>query len=272
MQGYDLRIVAFGDSVTLVENPALNIGTGYVPSLKQIIKQEGVTVLGKGYPFGTTDYLKEMFEEDVIQNKPGAVVICAGGNDLSNKATEICREKGREIYHEMVSKSKDFLRGPTDGPTELFNNCLIEYLKGLNKNRLNEKLFENTVETAFQNLCWMYEMARKNDIFPIAVSVPPVGGELPANFVNAPISSLNSKIGEYCKDDNINIPFVEIYLNLLDPKTGLKRVDCSLEIGDNKFDPNHYNRKGNELIAKAIYEEGIKKIPVIPVKELSLVK
>ena len=242
MQRDDWSIVAFGDSVTLVEDPTQNIGTGYVPSLKEIVKEKGasVTISGKGYPFETTDSLKEMFKKDVIQNKPRphAVVICAGGNDLSTKAWEIYRH-----YRRFVSKNKDLLP--------------VEYLQGL-----DEDPFKDPIEIAYENLCCMYEKARQNKIFPIAVSVPPVLSRLPAHFVNTPISSLNSKIEEYCKGKKI--PFVDIHSELFDPEKELKRAEYSL-------DPNHYNTEGNALIADLIYEEGIKNIPGIPVKELSLV-
>lgn len=241
MQQNKLKIVNYGDSLTT-----------YTPFLYDVIIKEvgeSVSMVGWSLWNAETDEVKRLFDWRVLYERPNAVVLLGGTNDLGNKAMETYGRISRQYFKEYPSHLEE--KTP-DELTKLIN----DYVSNRLEPEFYEEPFTNCIEQAFQNLCFMYERAQQNDIFPIAVSVPPVLSELPRELIITPRVTLNSKIEEYCREHDI--PYVDVYTKTLEPRTGLKRAEYSSLMREGRIDPDHFNEKGNELIAQLVFEQGVK--------------
>lgn len=97
------KVIFFGDSLTAlaVKDKRVPEGKGYVPLVREALKEKGVEVDAVATGGHRVPDLLKRVEKDVIVKKPTVVVIQIGVNDASGGATP---EKFKEQLEELIGK------------------------------------------------------------------------------------------------------------------------------------------------------------------------
>jgi len=246
----NVRIVALGNSCTF--GWGIEYNNIYTEKLENLINSDpdlpAVQVINAGIPGYSSFQGRRFFNSDILKLEPDIVLLMYGWNDQWAAAGNIPDDRQEMPPEIIIDLQNTFSRLEIYRLIKKITLSVIEEPLDAKLDRENPVYRVGTVEY-YNNLTVMVKQAKGEDIIPICLTspIPSLDKYYPEEMKYSPMHIYHKQYNEMIRliKRNFKTPVIDL-------ATEFDKYDDLYD--DAQYDPIHFNRKGHEVAASAIYK------------------